>query len=63
MQIPKLGKNDRFIQIMEKETLNSINNFKRGHFLEIHFHNKQKIIYKCINGEQRNQINESQFYY
>jgi len=42
MQIPKLGKNDRFIQIMEKETLKSINNFKRGHFLEIHFHNKQK---------------------
>jgi len=63
MQIPKLGKNDRFILIMEKETLNLINNLKRGHFLEIHFHDQQTIIYKCIKGEQRNQINESQFDY
>ncbi len=45
---------------MEIETLNLINNLKRGHFLEIHFHDKQTIIYKCIKGEQINQINESQ---
>jgi hypothetical protein len=56
----KLGK---MIEIMEKETQNLINNLKRGHFLEIHFHDKQTIIYKCIKGEQRSQINESQFYY